>query len=241
MNGVADVPLRRRLSQAAVAVLCCLVGFGLVAQARATEEPEVRLEAEREEDLAQILAELSARSDALQAEITAHQLTLLEFSSSAAQDGAARRGLERRHDELRVLAGTVEVHGQGALITLEDPAREIRAELLVDVVQELRDAGAEAIGLNGVRLVASSYIAMRDQFLVVDDEPLVPPYRIVVIGPPDTIATAMAIRGGVVDTVERLEEASVSVETSSDLRLPAVREPPAFVHGTPVPDASDEE
>jgi uncharacterized protein YlxW (UPF0749 family) len=222
----------------AVAVACAVLGFLLVAQVQATEDVGDRLVAEREEDLARILSELSGQSDRLQTEITDLRLTLLDFESSAEREELALRTLQRRHDDLRILTGVVDVEGDGALFTIDDPNRLVTQELLVDAVQELRDAGAEAIAVNDVRLVASSAFTTRNDRILLDRRPLDPPYRIAAIGSGDTIAKALAIPGGAIDTLQLVAGVTAVAETRADLQLPAVSEPPTFVFGVPI--AADE-
>lgn len=218
----------------AVALACGLLGFVMVAQVRANEGLVDRLEAEREEDLARILSELSGQSDRLQSEITELRLTLLEYERSAEREELALRGLQRRFDDLRVLVGSVPAEGDGVMFTIADPRRLVTQDLLVDTVQELRDAGAEAIAVNDLRVVASSAFTTRNERLLLDRQPLAPPYRVAAIGPGDTMARALAIPGGAIDTLQVLADVEATVETRADLVLPAVAEQRAFVFGAPV-------
>jgi uncharacterized protein YlxW (UPF0749 family) len=113
------------------------------------------------------------------------------------------------------------------LVTISDPDRKITADVLLDALEELRDAGAEAVQLEGsvdpasnappvdqvVRVVAStSFVDAADRGGVeVDGTLLLPAYRFVVIGDPATIAAALAIPGGVIDSVgQRGGHAAVS-------------------------------
>ncbi|MDP8970618.1 MAG: DUF881 domain-containing protein [Actinomycetota bacterium] len=226
---------RRLWPQLAVALACGVLGFLLVAQVRATEQLGERLEAEREEDLAQILADLTSESDRLQSEITELRLTLLAFETSAQGEQLALRSLQDRLDDVRILAGTVAAEGEGIVLTIDDPGAEITQELLVDTIQELRDAGAEAIALNDVRLVVSSAFATRNDRLLVDDEPIEAPYRVVAIGPAETMAKALAIPGGAVDSLEAKPGVMASVQSVEQLAVPARGEPAPFVFGEPVP------
>ena len=225
----------RSPTRIAVALICALLGFLLVAQVRASEDLRERLASEREEDLARILSDLSAQSDRLQAEITDRRLLLFEFESSAAREGLARRSLEQRLDALRILAGTVDVDGEGIVFTINDPARQVTQDLLVDAVQELRDAGAEAIAVNGVRFVASSAFTTRNAVLFVDREPLEAPYRLAAIGISDNLAKALAIRGGSIDTIEAREEVTTSIETRAQMTIEKRSKAAPFVFGEPVP------
>lgn len=229
-------PTSSRVGLRVASILACAVlGFLLVAQLQATEDLGERLDVEREEDLAQILADLSTQSDRLQEEITSLRLTLLAFENSAESEDLALQSLQRRLNELRILAGTVEVEGQGVRMTIDDPAGEMTQELLVDTVQELRDAGAEAIAVNDVRLVASSAFTTHNGKVLLEDGPLNPPIVINAIGPADTMAKALAIPGGAVDSLQSRPQVTAGVEVLEELTIPARPEPVPFVYGDPVP------
>ena len=214
---------------------CAVLGFLLVAQFRATEDLDERLNVEREEDLARILADLSTQSDRLQEEITSLRLTLLAFENSAESEDLALQSLQNRLNELRILAGTVAVEGPGIRMSVEDPEAQVTQDLLVDAVQELRDAGAEAIAVNDIRLVASSAFTTRNGKLVLDATPLSQPVTLTAIGPAETIAKAVAIPGGAVDTLQSRPQVVVRVETLEELTIPERPETVPFVFGEPVP------
>ncbi|MGH3664511.1 MAG: DUF881 domain-containing protein [Egibacteraceae bacterium] len=238
-----DGPLLRRgpWLRIASAVACGLVGFLLVAQFHANEQLGQRLDIEREQDLAQLLSDLTTQGDRLQAEITDLRLTLLAFETSAERDELARASLRRRLQDLRILAGTAEATGLGLRLTVGDPNEAVTQELLVDVVQELRDGGAEAIAVNGTRLVASSAFSTRNGRLLLEGSPLQTPYTIVVVGPSDTIAKALSIPGGAIDSVEALPQVSATVEQLAEVTVPARGEPQPFVYGEPLQPEGDEE
>lgn len=214
---------------------CAALGFLLVTQLRAAEDVGERLDVEREEDLARILADLSTESDRLQGEITSLRLTLLAFENSAESEDLALRSLQSRLAELQVLAGTVAVDGEGVQLTVEDPEGQVTQDLLVDAVQELRDAGAEAISVNDLRLVASSAFTTRNGKVVLDGTPLEAPLLINAIGPSDTIAKALAIPGGAVDSLQSRPQVTATVEPLEELTIPARPEAVQFVYGEPVP------
>lgn len=224
----------------ALAVACGLLGFVLVTQLRAVETVGTQLEGEREEDLATILANLSAETDRLQGEVTDLRLTLLAFEESVQRDELALRTLERRLEDFSILAGVVDAEGEGIVLTVNDPRSVIGPQHLVDAVQELRDAGAEAIDVNGVRLVVSSAFTMRNDRLLVDGRPVTTPLRVAAIGPAETMARALSIPNGVIDTLHRAgEEVLATVDTRAELTVPARGEPSPFVFGEPVTADAD--
>lgn len=234
-SGVSGGRAGRLGLRVAVALACGLLGFVLVAQVRATESVGDRLHVERQEDLARILSEVTAQSDRLQQEVAELRLTLVEFETSAEREELARRSLQRRLDDLRVLTGVAPAEGEGVVLTVEDPGLAVGQELFVDTVQELRDAGAEAIAVNDVRLVVSSAFTTRNERVLLDRQLLEPPYRVVALGPAQTIATALGIPGGVIDTLHLEGGVTATVETRDDLVVPAAGEPSGFVFGEPVP------
>jgi uncharacterized protein YlxW (UPF0749 family) len=233
---VAPAPPRAPLRlRAAVVAVCAVVGFGLVTQVRAVEPLDVRLAGEREEDLARILADLGAESERLSAEITELQLTILAIGNEQEGEQVAVRSLQRRLDDLQILAGTVPATGQGIEFTINDPDGVVGADRLVDVVQELRDAGAEVLAVNGTRLVASSAFLSSGPRMLLDGQPIAPPYRFAAIGPSASLAGGLEIPGGVLDALATLGGVSTEVREVDALTVAARGESVPFTLGRPVP------
>ena len=243
---------RVRRVDVAVAVLLGALGFAAVVQVRSTQE-DGPLAAARQEDLVQILDELANRNDRLRAEVSALNQAQAELSSGGDQSAAALAEARRRSQLLGILAGTVEARGPGLLLTITDPEERIGPEVLLDALEELRAAGAEAVQLEGpvdlsvepsraavgeaVRVVASTALVEGEEGgVTVDGVPLYPPYRFVVIGDPVTLASAVGIPGGVVDNVEA-RGGTALVEQRDDVRVTALRalEPPRYASPAPKP------
>ena len=94
----------------------------------------------RTEDLVQILDDLGAREQRLDAETA--RLSGLQSDLESGSTIEALAESERQLEALRVLTGTTPVYGPGLRIDLTDPEGVIDAAVLLDAVQELRDAGA---------------------------------------------------------------------------------------------------
>lgn len=102
-----------------------------------------------------------------------------------------------------MLAGTVAVRGPGLELTIADPNRTLTPETLLDVLQELRGAGAEAMQFGPVRIGVDSAFTGTPGAVQVDGRAVGDPVRILAVGDPPTLAAALNIPGGVVDTVQR--------------------------------------
>ena len=215
--------------QAAVGALCGLLAFALVTQVHATSATN-GLSSARPDDLLAILADLDSRSDRLRTEIGDLQASERRLQSGSGQNAAALRDARARARTLGILTGTLPAAGPGIVLTITDPQGKVRADVLVDALQELRDAGAEAIQLSGVRVVASTALVDVGGAVQVSGRRVGSPYRFAVIGDPATLAGALGIPGGVVDTVGRQPGAHATVLRSPRISITALQplRPPQY-------------
>jgi uncharacterized protein YlxW (UPF0749 family) len=189
-------------SQLLAAILCALLGFALVAQVQHTEDSGLATLSERQ--LVRVLDDVDDRNERLEAEAAQLARDEEELQSGSNQREAAREQAQNRAEALSILAGTVPVTGPGVELTVTGSPGTISSSNIVTLVQELRDAGAEAIEINGIRVVVDTYFTEGSGGdLLINDEPLSLPITIVAIGEAETLATAMRIPGGVGDTVEQ--------------------------------------
>lgn len=209
--------------QLVVAVLCGLLGFGLVTQVHATSTSG-GLGSARTDDLLGILADLNSRGDRLRAEIADLQAREQRLSSGSGHDRAALAEARARLQTLGVLTGTLPAQGPGIVLTVTDPRGRVGAAVLLDAVEELRDAGAEALQLSGVRVIASTAIVdAPGGGITVGGHRVIAPYRLAAIGGADTLAQALAIPGGVLDTVDGRGGAHAVVTRSPHLTVTALQ------------------
>ncbi len=185
-----------------VAALCGLLGFAVVLQVQRTAAGDT-LATARPDDLVQILDGLQRREDDVGAQITELQATLGRLQRSGASSAEALAEARRQAETLGVLAGTLRATGPGVRIVIGDPDRQVPPEVLLDAMQELRNAGAEAFQVADVRIGVDSAFTGSSGSITLDGVALTAPYTITAIGDPPTLAAALAIPGGVVDTVRR--------------------------------------
>ncbi len=217
---------RRRWSGAGahvlIAVLCALLGFAVVLQVRRTAAGDT-LAAARPDDLVQILDQLQRREDDLNAEIAGLQESLSRLQRSGESSEEALAEAQRQSQALGILTGTVPATGPGVGITIADPDRRVPPEVLLDAIQELRNAGAEAFQVGPVRIGVDSAFTGSGGAITLDGQLLAAPYTITAIGDPPTLAAALAIPGGVLDTVRRAG-GSMEVTQSDQVVVDALRQ-----------------
>jgi uncharacterized protein YlxW (UPF0749 family) len=215
-------------AKALVALSVGVVGFLVAAQLGNTGRGTENLAAESESDLTRIFSSLNEESAALRDEISQLRLELAALQSSAERDQLARDAAQRQLSDLQILAGVVPARGPGVAVRISDPNGTFEFELLLDLVQELRDAGAEAIAVNGRRVGGATAFSSRGKAVTVDGQEVAQPYEVFAIGDPATLEVGLKIPGGAVDTLDALDGTKVSVERRSDVRVPALEHPPEF-------------
>ncbi|KOV89288.1 DUF881 domain-containing protein [Streptomyces sp. NRRL B-3648] len=216
-------PPRFTRAQLIVALLLFGLGFGLAVQVASNSDTDGALRGARQEDLVRILDELDSRTQRLEDEKQGLEKQRQELQSSSDQAAEARRQTAEKERQLGILAGTVAAQGPGITMTIEDTKGTVQADMLLDAIQELRAAGAEAIQVNGVRVVAGTYVTDAGKSVSVDGNKINTPYRFKVIGKPQDLEPALNIPGGVVQTLEK-EQATVTVERSDKIVVDALRQ-----------------
>jgi uncharacterized protein YlxW (UPF0749 family) len=216
---------RRSTAGLLIGLLVGLLAFAIVVQVRSNNR-DPQLATARQDDLVRILSDLTAREQRQRAEIAKLEQTRSQLASGALGKEAALAEARRRASELGVLAGTLPAEGQGLLIRMMPGDRGIRAATVLEAVEELRGSGAEAMQIAGaagpaVRIVASTYFVDGPDGLVVDGHALTSPYTISVIGPAQTMRTALTIPGGVADAVQR-DGGNVTVDEPGTVRVDAL-------------------
>ncbi|WP_328684631.1 DUF881 domain-containing protein [Streptomyces sp. NBC_01261] len=215
-------PPRVSRAQLIVAVLLFGLGFGLAVQVASNSNSDSALRGARQEDLVRILDELDDRTQRLEDEKQGLQKQRDELENSSDQAEEARKQTAEKEKQLGILAGTVAAQGPGITMTIDDTKGTVEADMLLDAVQELRAAGAEAIQVNDVRVVANTYLTDSGKSVSVDGNKINAPYRFKVIGKPQDLEPALNIPGGVVQTLEK-EQATVTVGRSAKIVVDALR------------------
>jgi uncharacterized protein YlxW (UPF0749 family) len=251
-GGVAGV-LRRGRSQlifGGLAILLCVVlGVAIVTQVRQTESGD-SLETARPADLLVLLDSLQQREAALNTEVADLQRTLTALQSSGSNDQAAIENARARLGALSILIGTVGATGPGVTLTIGDTAPGVSPETMLDVINELRAAGAEAIEIrssggqersdtgnvsdaSAVRVGVDTWVVGTAGALNVDGTAMTPPYSVLAIGDPPTLAAAMNIPGGAMDSIERVG-GTMAVQQSAVVDVTALRQPKPRQYAQPV-------
>jgi uncharacterized protein YlxW (UPF0749 family) len=187
--------------QILAAVILFIVGVAGVMQIQINATDDTYASARRE-DLIQLLDGLSTESRRLEGEIAQLEQTRSNLRSGADTQRVAREEAEKHLTEMSILAGTIPAEGHGIRMRIADPKAAVDAAVLLDAVEEMRDAGAEVIEVNNtIRVVGSTWFGSDPRGLVIDGKPVSRPITLEVIGEPHSLEEAARFRGGIVSEI----------------------------------------
>lgn len=192
-----------RLGALAPGLVCLLLGLLLVVQFR-IQSAVGRAPATAGSAPMGVLSALVEANARLREESAALASQLAEYERASGQDRLT--ALVGELNRLRIVNGLVEVTGPGVEVHVEGPLSPVEMQ---DLVNELRNVGAEAIAVNGERLMASSVIASGGQTLVVNGRRLSPPYSFEAIGSPQNMEAGLTRQGGLISLLARRHEGHV--------------------------------
>jgi uncharacterized protein YlxW (UPF0749 family) len=222
--------MHRRSSQLSIAAVALVLGLLAVVQLR-SQSGGSALDARSAQELTVLVANLNARNDGLRTEVARleQELSSLLADQSRGQTsvGQLRTDLAR----VRAWAGLDPVVGSGIRITISGP---IAADGIADLLNELRNAGAEAIAIADVRVVAGTIVGGETGAVSVDDTALGDPFEVSAIGRPETLTGSLTRVGGIVAQLGATFPGAVVTVTPIDrLVLPATVRDLRPAHGTP--------
>jgi uncharacterized protein YlxW (UPF0749 family) len=207
-------------AQICLTVVCLLFGALLMVQFRTQGKIAKQLIAESATDQAQIVSNLYDANSSLRKELA----TLDEQVRKQQDEHGAPRVSELMSDlqKFKIVNGTTQATGPGVEMTI---AADLRTEDLQDLVNELRNAGAEGLALNGQRITVRSAISSDRTAITLSGQRLQQPYVFTAIGVPDTLERALTRKGGLVSYLQNTyPEGKIEVVKQRQITLPVASE-----------------
>lgn len=177
-----------------VAFMLFVLGWAMVTQIKLQRSDP--FEGLPESQLVTILDDLSGNETALREEKARLEQELANLKDERSKADTAEKAIIREREIAQIATGTVPVEGPGLVMTIADPQQKARVQNFVMVLGELRNAGAEAVSLNGIRVNAATYIEKDAGGILVNGKPISSPYVFNIIGDADTIQPALEIARG---------------------------------------------
>ena len=175
------------------------------------------IERMREEDLQVELASWKSKYEETEKQYNETIETMKKYKEESSSDSQTKKNLQLELEKQKLMLGTTDVSGTGIIISLEDSnnsTKKIDADDLMIIVNYLRDAGAEAIDINGERIVDSTFFAyIGNSYIKINGKRISSPYTIKVIGDPDYLKSSLVGSGGYAEKITNWGQ-KISFETN---------------------------
>lgn len=223
----ARAALRDRL---AMGVVAAILGLLVVGQLRSQQE-DAGLAALSAQDLTVLVANLNDRNTELRLEVATLERELATLDASQARGQSSVEQIRRDLAKIRAWSGLDPVAGKGVRILVGGPIDGAGVE---DLLNELRNAGAEAISVGGVRVVAGTVVSGSAGEVGVENTLLADPFEVVAIGQPEVLTGTLTRVGGVISLLAATHpRVQVQVAPGDGLTVPATTRILVPVNGAP--------
>jgi uncharacterized protein YlxW (UPF0749 family) len=222
--------MHRTHSQLTIAAVAVLLGLLVVLQLR-SQAGAAGLAQLSSQDLTVLVANLNARNDQLRREVSSLERELGTLNQNRARGEVSVDEIRAELGRLRAYAGLDAVAGSGVTILINGP---IDGSGVEELINELRNAGAEAIQAGPVRVVAGVVVAGSAGEAAIDGTRLGPSFELSAIGAPDKLTGSLTRSGGVIAQLAATEpDVTVTVTPVDRVELSATTRNLVPAHGHP--------
>ena len=222
---------KRNRGELSIVAVCVVLGFLLAVQLKSVKLNAAAdtTNATRLETLQEMYNDTLNQKEGLEQQLAQSQQELTAYREQAASGDGASEAMKAEIERLEILSGLTDVEGPGVTVVMKDSSMAnttgdeadylIHDNDIMSVINELRSAGAEALSLNGERIIATSEIRCTGAVVTVNGRRYAAPYIIFAIGDQTTLYNALTMRNGVVDVLGQWK-IDVKVTMSDKLLIP---------------------
>lgn len=216
-----------------IGFMCIILGIVLALQFRIVQEKylEGAIPSQRAVELESELIKVKEDKKALLDELSSYEKKLKEIEETAANENILIKNLKDELEKYKILAGFTNVKGRGIQVVIDDPPQDsqfnseistitVRYDLLLSTINNLNSAGAEALSINGQRILATTEIHYASNSVIINNVPTAPPFIINAIGNPDTLESALNFRFGIVWDMRENYGLQVNIKKFDELLIP---------------------
>ncbi|MBT9155192.1 MAG: hypothetical protein DDT37_00157 [Firmicutes bacterium] len=234
----------RGSSRLVLTAVCVSIGVLLAVQIRSTGNLTSTVPDLRTSEMRVMLMDAIRQNQTLQEVLEELRRKVRDYELSLTQGEGALGLLRTELDRARLLAGITAVSGPGLVITLSDSKKPpvhgddprlfiIHDEDILKLVNVLRAAGAEALSVNGERLLASSEIHCAGPVISINNVRVASPFVISAIGNAAAMESSLRMRGGIVETLGYFGM-EIAITRHSTLEVPGFTRPLRFEWARPI-------
>ena len=191
-------------------------------QFKTVDETDITaIETMRETELRTELANWKQKYEEVDQKLKETENKIDEYRKEIENDSNTSTLLEDEVKEAESYLGHTILQGQGIVVTLKDFSKNVSYSHLLQLVNELNNAGAEAISINDERIVSmSDIVTIKDKIVMVNSKNISGPYTVKAIGDKKYFESALNIKGGYIDLM-KADEIDISYVVEDNIIIPA--------------------
>ena len=199
-----------------LSIALLILSFCITVQYHTQKIADNTLENQDTDDLVAMVRSLNEKRDDLETELDNLNRTYQSLDYA--------EHIEKQLQQLSMVIGTTAVSGPGISITITADSPILNLDL-VDIVNELKVSGAEAIAINNIRITTQSHIAQEqdakgNNVITLDNQKLLTPIVITAIGNPDTLEKGLTLTGGIIDNLTTLYNIRPIIKQEEKIYIP---------------------
>lgn len=206
----------------AITMVCIILGVMLAWQYKSINYNQSlnALQYKRTDELKDDLIKLQKQKTELQDRLKELEKENQTYETVQADDSAYAQQIKDNLAKARMFAGLVDVKGKGIIVTLDNNEYvQVEDIDILNIVNELRASGAQAIAVNNERIVAMSEIRAAGSYIMVNGKQLMPPYVVKAISDPANLERSLRLLGGVLEPLQDLQ-LNVDLKQSDEIIIP---------------------
>lgn len=204
--------------------ICVVLMAVLFIQFKTVQEVnESDIENLRESELREKISTWKSKYEDTSEKLNEVNSKIKEYETELAEQSEESDTLEKELEQSELLLGTTDVNGEGVEVTLYDTEESyINASDLVELINELKFAGAEAISINNVRVInMTDIVDIADKFILIKPrQRLSSPYVVKAIGNQTYLSSTLSLKNsGYVDRHQSSGQ-SIKLEKKKNITIP---------------------
>ncbi len=204
------VEIKKNSIYISIAIILFILTVMITAQIKVISKTDDIQKLKRETELLSDLTTLKTEYNELKKAYDEKVKVVEEYQNTSSGNSQLISNMKDEIDTLASLAGTKDVVGEGIIMNLDDSDKKggnvvensmfiVHDADLLTIVNELRAAGAEAISINGQRILSTTSIRCVGPVIQINSQKIAPPYTIKAIGNAQYLESALNIKGGISD------------------------------------------
>lgn len=208
-----------------IAIACFVLAMVMSMQFKVVKETDITsIETMREEELRSELANWKQMYKEAEAQYNEKVSKLSEYKEKQQSTDESSKLVEKELAQTNMYLGKTDVEGQGIVITIKDINSEdvqpISADNLLIIVDYLKLAGAEAISINGERIInMSDIVYVSNSIIFVNQQRILAPYKISAIGDPTKLESTLLGNGGYIEELKNIGF-DINIERENKISIP---------------------